>query len=832
MSYAKIKDRYKHLFTTSFWGQHYNDNYDIASIPQIDFLCDHHYSPDYNMSYQYNYLLKRGIKKFSKPAINGEFNIATPSIYLGKWIGVLNNTTIPGNPNESRPLYNEFQMHNILWSSLFAGRGGPGFYWGDGSSAMTRDNWNACWGGQFRNFTQLATFINNDKSLHAHGIPISTECNDDGQSGSNPTYDESLSTIAGGSSKKCVPVNASWDNELAYKCKGITTSNDVNLEAFAIKSEDKVIGWVHYKQNYYANVRHKTGNPTVYHPQTGFINPAVLTGQTMTVRNLCKGTYKVEFFNTYPGFDPDGNLNVDDGGIIPAYTLDPIYADCEGDLVISLPNFKAIDNATITDANNGIFVFPDYGFKITKLSDNWSFHQLTHDNSEVVVGHIVTANNNVFYVGNNNELHHLSPSSNSTYNHSILTNGMLATKATGYLAVNENADRVFFKNGNNDLHYYYYTGGSWLDGTISQPGEEVGYGIGCSNDGNHVFYIGADNKLHYYNFSGGSWSHQTLHNNSDEIGIGTLDVSPDGTNVYYRGHGTNTYDKLIRYYNNSGTWTSEVIWNNSAENVHYEIHVDNTNTNVYYIGTGKIHNYKLINGIWTHSILQHMESGNWVDDAVSTSGGMALSDDGSHLYYVGTNNIVYQKYHITPGVFQSWNDELVCWNQITNDRKASFNENRLVCDEGHVFFKGLTSMQVSSFIWNAGCDELSPYYSALKSTENNNNGTEQGLSNNLQATTNQNNPQKQQHKLEQMNKELTFTVYPNPFIQSLQVKFNQQVKYNIQMVNSLGQIVYSSQIDGEDHNISTEKLALGLYSILIKDLDGSIIKVAKVTKTN
>lgn len=87
--------------------------------------------------------------------------------------------------------------------------------------------------------------------------------------------------------------------------------------------------------------------------------------------------------------------------------------------------------------------------------------------------------------------------------------------------------------------------------------------------------------------------------------------------------------------------------------------------------------------------------------------------------------------------------------------------------------------------------------------------------------------------INELNNSINFSVYPNPFSDNLYIKFNQSVSAKIELVDMLGKVVFTSNIQNKkEYNMSLEanksNIALGMYYIrLTGDVNGQI----KVIKT-
>lgn len=809
-----------HLFTTST-ANHATATYcyppgannGLFWLPQLDFVQEHDYTSDYNGDYQRNNKTLRDNSLFSnKPLFFGEYGLAD----VGGCTIYTDNFTFPSNP-----IYNGVEFHNTMWAQAFSAAAGPGLWWG-GIEAFINPN-SPCWGGQHRHFKSLSRMLTDNEDFYHNSYKVITnKC-----TGSGPNDLVTTPTTPG----NCEAVWQSSDlSNPNYIGKGISTTAEHDIEVYGLKSVDKVLGWIHYKKNYWAEIGYGNSCGTgVKNPYPGSIS--VLTGQTATFRNMCKGSYKIEYYSTYPDIDADGNGDVDDGGVIATLTQ-TADAGCNGDLTFAIPEMDAIHNGT---PSTSPLRLPDYGFRITKINDNWSHHPITISTSgddQTVGGRIKAAANNIFYGGNDGFLHHLYPVSSNGWNHERLTDYTNNTKVLGDIAVDGNAQNVFFSDWNFHLHWYYYSGGSWNESVID-PNSAVSSGIGVNAAGTSVFYIGNDNKVHNYYYSGGVWNHQLLYNSPGEEGHGTLAVSPDGMNVFYRGMD----DKLHHYSFSGSSWVHSIHWN-VGEDAKGEIYVNQFNNRVIYRGPGnEIHLYDFNGSTWVHDEFTSNNGGTIQNDYIS--GGLAVSPDGSHVFYVAGDNYIHQRYYTggSGATWQTWaHDYLVCYDQLNSSREAT---SFLACDGiGKVFFRNNSNNEVSCFLWDAGCDAMSPYFSARIAPTNN----QPPANSNLDNANSKNLKMDEESNMGSASSVISFNangtyadnfgikLYPNPFTTEVNVEFNKPVDFIVELQNIIGQTISKEKINGDHARINTAEILPGMYTIVIKNTDGQNIKVFKITK--
>ncbi len=76
------------------------------------------------------------------------------------------------------------------------------------------------------------------------------------------------------------------------------------------------------------------------------------------------------------------------------------------------------------------------------------------------------------------------------------------------------------------------------------------------------------------------------------------------------------------------------------------------------------------------------------------------------------------------------------------------------------------------------------------------------------------------------------SVYPNPATNFVNVSFDptQYHNANVQMLTASGQVVYSSVLTTQNHQIDVQNIAAGVYFVKIMADEGSIVKEVVVSK--
>ena len=108
-NYIKSKDVYRHLVTTSFARDMYDDA--TWNIPAIDFSQTHYYVDAPNIEGTIAAGTTAYLSKYQKPTLNGEFGLG------------------PAGASLSAMDPSGVHIHNAIWGSAFSGGIGPGLSW-------------------------------------------------------------------------------------------------------------------------------------------------------------------------------------------------------------------------------------------------------------------------------------------------------------------------------------------------------------------------------------------------------------------------------------------------------------------------------------------------------------------------------------------------------------------------------------------------------------------------------------------------------------------------------------------------------------------------------
>jgi hypothetical protein len=306
-----------------------------------DFSNYHLYQGMKNTGYFTHYLTQRFLQAYDLPTTIGEYDLHMTS-NTGRRCWVDNNGPDPTTFSV---------MHNALWFSSFSG---------SFSTAMIWYYWifHAHWlkPGGYLYYVPLRAFMA-DEDLG--GLrPVANACG----RAFLPEFD------VGQASQGCYPNS---NNAASYEIRGVYTSNDANLQVFALAGEKRVIGWVHNKNHYWYDLRHMSTSNDVdpdgcdpFNWPEGAIGTDAgldpyrypLYRETMTLPVGRAGRYRLEWWHTYPAFDYSGDGHLQGGtGRIEAWT-EQLQARGSS-LTVTIPPLVALANAEGARA-------PDYGFKL------------------------------------------------------------------------------------------------------------------------------------------------------------------------------------------------------------------------------------------------------------------------------------------------------------------------------------------------------------------------------------------------------------------------------------------------------------------------------------
>ena len=263
------------------------------------------------------------------------------------------------------------EMHNMIWSSSFSGAFGCGLEWWWQDCTHRRANWTSANDKPYKHFAPLSRFWEGENLALTHWKPVCTP----------PVWD-SLG-------------KDQWNYELIFrypnKSKGIVTQSDlsllnpeisvsdsVNIEAFALQSATKILGWVHLKDNFMRNLPRDIAHDSEECKEIYQKNPPPqpilpIAKSSLTFQKVrCNGAYRLTWWNPYYLLS-DTNVQTKAEGELrqtafESYQNQSIIASNQ-QLKIAVPPLYAYD---MTQKNPFL---PDYGWKLSLvlpfLTDNW-----------------------------------------------------------------------------------------------------------------------------------------------------------------------------------------------------------------------------------------------------------------------------------------------------------------------------------------------------------------------------------------------------------------------------------------------------------------------------
>jgi hypothetical protein len=367
IQYIKTKDT-NHLFTVSASSNgsgRYGPGGGVYALPEVDYINEHHYGADYNVAFQRNYIDRMDRKFFpDKPMMYGEMGNSFPKV-----------SGPAGLSFTKKPIYNDNEWHNALWSTSLGGDAGPGLGWLSFIDMVhPQELYPQCWGGQYKYFKPLSLFLQQDSIFYKDPQPIANRC-----TGRGPKDNIWRDTCKGCpfpydlTANPCLCFSGVDVHEKKVRPElvstGISTTNDSLIEVFGLKADDRVIGWVHNKRNYWYELPHFVGgdSATVAYLKDNcpdINNIPVLSNDSMSIAGLSEGKYQIVFYSTWPDYDVNFLYpGKEDGGVIPEFAATAVVGST-GEMKFKLPTLRAIapDDET---APYG----PDYGFKVRKLPD-------------------------------------------------------------------------------------------------------------------------------------------------------------------------------------------------------------------------------------------------------------------------------------------------------------------------------------------------------------------------------------------------------------------------------------------------------------------------------
>lgn len=337
----------------SVGSAHYPIGYEKLG-PPVDFLTVHHYgfAPTLHRNFQYiNNMqvwcrLPKGL-----PVMIEEFGWIDPKYHLER---------------KYRSI-----LHNAVWASAFSGSFGPAmpFFSGHEVHLDTDQDYQKPYYGAFQ-YEPLSAFFKGEDFAGTDWQPLanfpewSAEKDPDyhhfavADSINSDVYYVNLKDkyyygdIFEDAGRHC-HLRRSDIARIAFPegIAALTTNRNRDIEVFALKSADRIIGWTHLKDFYWKNLPH---NPSLPYP-IGSIED--INDGKLLLRDIPNGRYRVEWWNTQPRKPARHAVKA----LEDIAFVDTVIA-VNGELNLDIPPLCNIELP-----ENESHCLPDYGFKIYRF---------------------------------------------------------------------------------------------------------------------------------------------------------------------------------------------------------------------------------------------------------------------------------------------------------------------------------------------------------------------------------------------------------------------------------------------------------------------------------
>lgn len=566
-----------------------DDFYNTDACDYIDF---HDYNSNYfNGGSQEAYFVEVLKDQYKKPLHSGECGSGANKQWYSSWHDVNGNDFDPATP-----------FSNIAWSSAFSGAFTNAMHF-LAYGYIHSEIYQAV---AYQKLRPLAEFfagedLNSEKYVaiknptaggtpNCAGIPSfrTPECLTSTQSAFPQTNADQY--------------NPAIDNAINFSSE-ITTSDDNNIEVYALRSQRKVLGWVHNKTNYFYTLPHQTDPLGPYinefiHPdingnlpspswiqQQRYVVP--LIDHNMTINGLnCAGEYQIDWYNTR------GN-----GGILPQLTVTGLQP-VNGSITVNIPSLLA--------ASNSPDELPDYGFKITMTQ---------------------------------NDGYTIAPEWKTEY----VNEGTMKTDNASNFITSDN-NRMYYRGADGKLHCYYYDEHCWETKEVStsttNDDPDLGTGM-ASNASNQIFYRNNIGKLEQvYEIMPNSiiptWA-TYMHSSAPSVSANCNDIASKGTSVFYvsaNNYITEVYWDGVNWQHIEVGWPPAVSLNNDAQTAFAIVPNDKK---IFYRNTnGKLQQlyWAQVNGVYQWVSQTHSSS-----HSVANGSDIKITPDGQ-VVYESVNNYI------------------------------------------------------------------------------------------------------------------------------------------------------------------------------------------------
>ncbi len=262
-------------------------------------------------------------------------------------------------------------MHNMLWASSFSGAFGTGLDWWWQDYTHSRAPWIKDFDKGYKHFKPISLFWEAENLTKTYWKPVATPVVWDSLGKEKWNFDKIFR----------YPEKANgifFKSDLSLMNHALRVSDSVGIEAFALKSDTKWLGWVHHKDHFLRNLPRDKKNDSkeceeVYqkNPPPDKINP--IQNATLSLLSVrCNGRYKVTWWSPYYSLSDTNVTTVAEGELNnPAFYnfQNQEFSTQNGILSLTLPPLQAYDFSGKSP------YLPDYAFKIvlTKpaITENW-----------------------------------------------------------------------------------------------------------------------------------------------------------------------------------------------------------------------------------------------------------------------------------------------------------------------------------------------------------------------------------------------------------------------------------------------------------------------------
>lgn len=253
------------------------------------------------------------------------------------------------------------EMHNMIWSSSFMGSFGCGLDWFWQDYTHSKAPWVLPNDKGYKHFKPLSLFWQGEDLTKTYWKPICTPAVWDSTDKDNWGFEQVFRTPEKG-------LGYIREEDLSNLYQEISVNNPIDIESYALKSNTKILGWVHHKDNYIRNLprsgQFDTPECRDIYQKSPLPSPILpISKEEITLKKLrCNGKYKVSWWNPYHVLSDTNVSTMAEGEIIrsgyEAFQHKIIQSEA-GTLKIPVPPLHAYD-MTREDP-----YLPDYAYKVS-----------------------------------------------------------------------------------------------------------------------------------------------------------------------------------------------------------------------------------------------------------------------------------------------------------------------------------------------------------------------------------------------------------------------------------------------------------------------------------